>query len=111
MKKFVVLLSICLCLSLNVIHSKPAFAVGNTFTQGIHSVSDFNISPNDLYIFSNVSKTDKIHLIFLDEKQDIVHTIRLGPNSEEHLTVPIKPNYKVIIIGNGILYINPKPMR
>lgn len=110
MKKFAILLSICLCLSLNLINSKFAFAAGNTFTEGIHSVSNFNISPNNLYIFSNVSKTDRIHLIFLNENQDIVHTILLQPNSEEHLTVPIKPSYKVVIIGKGTLYIDPKPM-
>ncbi len=108
MKKFAVLFLICLCLSFNAVDIRPVVAVGNVFTQGIYNVSDFNISPNNLYTFSNVSKTDKIHLIFLDENQDIVHTIRLEPNSEEHLTVPITPGFKVIILGKGILYITPK---
>ena len=55
MKKFTALFLIFLCLTLNVIGLKPAFAITNTFTQGIYKLSDFNPSKSNIYFFSNIS--------------------------------------------------------
>jgi hypothetical protein len=108
MKKCTALFLIFLCLTFNVIGLKPAFAAANTFTQGIYKLSDFNPSKSNTYRFSNISKTNKIYLIILDENQVILHSIRLLPDSEEHITVPILPNYRVIMLGKGELYFTPK---
>jgi len=108
MKKFTVLFLIFLCLTFNTIGLKPAFATTNTFTQGIYKLSDFNPSKSNTYYFSNISSTDKIYFMILDENQVIVHAIRLLPKSEEHITVPILPSYRVIILGKGEVYFTPK---
>jgi len=47
-------------------------------------------------------------MIILDENQAIIHAIRLLPKSEQHTTVPILPNYRVIILGKGEAYFTPK---
>ncbi|WP_315079922.1 hypothetical protein [uncultured Clostridium sp.] len=108
MKRFTVLFLIFLCVTFNVIGLKPAFAIGNTFTQGIYQLSDFNPSKNNTYFFSNISSTNTIYFIVLDENQVILHAIRLTPDSEEHITVPILPNYRVVILGKGEVYITPE---
>lgn len=108
MKKFTALFLIFLCLTFNVIGVKPAFAAPNTFTQGIYTLSDFNPSKSNTYRFSNISSTDKSYLIILDENQVVLQTIRLLPKSEEHVTVPILPNYRVIMLGKGEVYFTPK---
>ena len=108
MKKFTVLSLIFLCLIFNVIGVKPVFAIGNTFKEGIYKVSDFNPSKNEIYLFSNVSPTDNIYMIIMDENQTIHHSILLLPNSEKHITVPILPNYRVILLGKGEMYFYPQ---
>ena len=84
-----------------------AFASTNTFTQGIYKSSDLIPSKSNTYSFSNISSTDGAYLIILDENQVINHAIRLEPNSEKHVTVPILPKYRVIILGKGELYFTP----
>ena len=47
-------------------------------------------------------------MIILDENQVIIHSIRLLPNSEKHITVPILPNYRIVILGKGEVYFTPR---
>ncbi|PRR82504.1 hypothetical protein CLVI_16390 [Clostridium vincentii] len=108
MKRFTVLSLIFLCLIFNVIGVKPVFAISNTFKEGIYNVSDFNPSKNEIYLFSNVSSTDKIYMIIMDENLNMQHSILLLPKSEKHITVPILPTYRVILIGKGEMYFYPQ---
>lgn len=108
MKRFTVLFLIFLCLIFNMIVLKPAFAITNTFTEGIYTISDFIPSKNDIYVFSNVSATDDIYMIIMDENKTIHHSIILQPNSEKHTTVPVLPNYRVILFGKGQMYFYPQ---
>ena len=107
MKRFTVLL-IFSCLTFIVMGLKPAFAITNTFTEGIYKVSDFIPSKNGVYLFSNVSSTDNIYMMIMDENLTIRHSILLLPNSEKHVTVPILPNYRVILLGKGEMYFYPQ---
>ena len=108
MKRFTVLFLIFLCLTFIVIGLNPAFAATNTYKEGIYNVSDFNPSKNGTYFFSNVSPTDDIYMIIMDENKTIHQSILLPPNSEKHVTVPILPNYRVILIGKGEMYFYPQ---
>lgn len=108
MKRFTVLFLIFLSVTVNIIGLKTTFAITNTFTQGIYKSSDFIPSKSNVYSFSNISSTDGVYLIILDENQVINHAIRLQPNSQKHVTVPILPNYRVIILGKGEIYFEPK---
>lgn len=107
MKRLTVLFLIFLSVTLNMIGWKSVFAITNTFTQGIYKSSDLIPSKSNAYVFSNISSTDGVFLIILDENQVINQAIRLQPNSQKHVTVSILPDYRVVIIGNGEVYFEP----
>ena len=108
MKKFTAILLIFLSFTFNTRGVMVAFASTNIFTQGIYTLSDLNPSKKNIYIFSNISETEKVYFMILDENQVIVHAIRLLPKSEKHITVPILPSYKVIVLGEGKVYATPE---
>ncbi|AWK49582.1 hypothetical protein DIC82_19265 [Clostridium beijerinckii] len=113
MKRFTVLFLTFLCLTFIVSGLKPAFAAltTNNLTQGIYTLSDFNHSKDDIYSVSNISSTDTMSIIITDEDQNILQAIRLTPNSEKHNTIPILPNYTIILLGKGEVYINPVELK
>ena len=108
MKKFTVIFLIFLCLTFSVIRLISAFAIGNVFTQGIYKLSDFNISNTSIFTIQNISETEGMYLYILDENQVVLESIRLIPSIQKLDTVPIKPNYIILIIGKGEIYFNPK---
>lgn len=112
MKKIIGLFLIFLCLTSTVIGLKPAFPISttNTYPEGIYKLSDFNPSKSGVYTVSNVSTTYYMGVIITDEEQKILQDIRLKPSSEKHNTVPIGPNDKIILLGKGEVYINPKEL-
>ena len=107
MKKSTVIVLFFICILFNTIGFKYTFAATNTFTQGIYKLSDLNPSKNNIYYFSNISSNEKIYFVILDENQDVVHAIRLLPKSERHVSAPILPEYRIIILGKGQVYITP----
>ncbi|MEG1257198.1 hypothetical protein [Clostridium sp.] len=104
MKKLTITLAIILCLAFNMIGTIPAYAV-NVFKEGVYKATDFNISPNDTYNVQNVSYTDSVFVNIFDEDLVIIQSIRLGPNSLSYNLLPLKPNYRIVIIGNGEVFI------
>lgn len=108
MKRFTVIFLIFLCLTFSVIRLIPAFAVGNIFTQGIYKLSDFNISNTSIFTIQNISKTEGMYLYILDENQVVIESIRLVPSIQKLDTVPIKPDYIILIIGKGEVYFTSK---
>jgi hypothetical protein len=104
MKKFTMLL-ILIVLSFNIIIAAPVFAV-TTVKEGVYQLSNFNISPNNLYSIKNISTSDNAYIILFDENQRTLQAIRLEPNSENYKLLPLKPNYRIVIIGNGEVVIS-----
>jgi len=109
MKKFTTLFLIFLFLSLNTIGLKSAFAVSETFKEGIYKLSDFNVSPNNIYTVSNISKTSSVHVFIFDKDYTPVQNIKLAPYSLNIDTVPMMPEYLLVVTGNGEVTITPKP--
>jgi len=50
---------------------------------------------------------DSITIIITNENQVILQVIRLSPESEKHNTVPILPEYRVVLLGKGEVFVNP----
>lgn len=111
MKRFVAIFLIFLCLTLNILTLKPAFAVSNVFKQGIYKLSDLNLSQTSIFTIQNVSVTEGMYLYILDENQVVMESIRLAPSQQKLDTVPIKPNYIILIIGKGEVYLTPRNIR
>jgi hypothetical protein len=83
----------------------PTFAA-NTFSEGIYKVSDFNVSPKNLYSVQNISSIDTVYVIIFDITQLQIQSIRLIPNSYKYNLVPLKPGYRVVVIGKGEVYLD-----
>lgn len=109
MKKFTTLFLIFICLYLNTIGVKAVFAIDSTFKQGIYKLSDFNISPNNIYTVSNISKTDSVYVLIFDKDYIPIQNIRLAPYSLNIDTIPMMPEYLFVVTGNGEVTITPKP--
>jgi len=105
MKRYTAIFLIFLCLTISITRLIPAFAVGNTFTQGIYKLSDFNISKTGIFTIQNVSETKGMYLYILDENQVVMESIRLEPTIQKLVTIPINPDYIILIIGEGEIYI------
>ncbi|MEG2290645.1 MAG: hypothetical protein RR891_08030 [Clostridium sp.] len=105
MKKFDIILLILIILVFITFIATPAFAA-NTFKEGVYKSSDFNFSPHETYIVQNISPTDSAYLTLYDENQLIIQSIRLEPKSAKYNLIPLKPDYRIVIVGNGEIYID-----
>lgn len=85
-------------------NSIPALAV-NVFKEGVYKASDFNLSTENLYSVQNVSQKDNVYVLLFDENQLQVQSIRLGPQSGKYNLLPLKPDYRIVIVGKGEVYI------
>jgi len=108
MKKFTILFLIFLCLSFNIIGLKPAFSISATFKQGIYKLSDFNISSGNIYVVSNISKSNSVRVFIFDKDYIPIQDIKLNPNSLNIDTVPMMPEYIFVVTGDGEVTITPK---
>ncbi|MEQ8156962.1 MAG: hypothetical protein ABRQ25_19165 [Clostridiaceae bacterium] len=110
MKKFTVLFLISLSLSFNILSIKPLAATTvNLLKQGIYSLSDLNISPNNLYNIVNTSSTKDAYLLVFDKNYVIMQSLRLSPGIKSFNLVPLQPDYKIILLGDTEIYISPRP--
>lgn len=105
MKNFTIAILILVCLLFNIIIERPAFAI-NVFTEGIYQTTDFNFSPSNLYNVRNFSSTDSVYVIIFDENQLQMQSMRLTPNSASYNLVPLKADYRVMVVGNGRVYLD-----
>ncbi|AGF55767.1 hypothetical protein B0P06_000116 [Clostridium saccharoperbutylacetonicum] len=103
MKKFLLIFLITIFLSFNLVHL--GFAV-NIFKEGIYKAADFNFSTENTYSVQNVSPKDSVYILLFDENQLQLQSIRLGPQSGKYNLLPLKPDYRIAIVGNGDVFID-----
>jgi hypothetical protein len=102
MKKFILVSSISLILFLNL--TIYAFAA-NIFKEGVYKAADFNFSSENTYSVQNVSSKDSVYILLFDENQLQLQAIRLDPQSGKYNLLPLKPDYRIVIVGNGDVFI------
>ena len=108
MKKLIPFLLILICLSFNIIIVTPAFAA-NVFKEGVYTVSDLNFSSNNLYAIQNISSNNGVYIAIFDTKNTITtQSIKLGPQSLKYKLLPLSPTDRIMIIGDGDVYISPR---
>lgn len=105
MKKFTILLFFLICLSFNIVTITPA-STTNVFKEGVYKVSDFNFSQDNLYTVQNISSEKGVYLLIFDENQVGLQYIRLKPKSIKYNLVPLKPDYRLVILGDGEAFIS-----
>ena len=104
MKKYTILFLIFLCLLFNMISVTPVFAA-TSFKEGVYKAADFNFSQDNVYNVQNISSDHSVYVLLYDENQLGIQSIRLEPNSAKYNLRPLKPNYRIVIVGNGEVFI------
>lgn len=107
MKKFTSVFLILVCLLFNMITIIPVFAA-NTFNEGIYKAADFNFSSENLYTVQNISSNDSAYVLIFDENQLLMQSIRLESKSASYNLLPLKPSYRVVVIGKGEVFIDKR---
>lgn len=105
MKKIVTIFLVLLGLFFNAM-IMPTVLADNLFNEGVYKSEDFNFSPNNAYTIQNVSSTDSVYIILFDENQLGIQAMRLEPKSGKYNLLPLKPDYRIVIVGNGQVYIS-----
>lgn len=105
MKQFNMLSLLLICLSFNISNISFAFAE-NVFKEGVYKLSDFNFSKDNIYNIKNTSNNSGVFVAIFDENQVVLQTIKLGPNSEKYNLLPLHPTDRIMIIGDGDVFID-----
>lgn len=103
MKKFILLFLISIFLLFNLTLSTFA---ANIFKEGVYKAADFNFSPENTYSVQNVSQENSVYILLFDENQLQMQAIRLEPQSGKYNLLPLKPDYRIAIVGNGDVFID-----
>lgn len=105
MRKFNIIVLILVCLLFNMIMITPTFAA-NIFKEGIYKAEDFNFSSESTYSVQNISSSDSVYIIIFDINQLQMQSIRLVPKSANYNLIPLKPSYRVVVVGKGEVFID-----
>ncbi len=100
MKKFIYLFFIFLFLSF-IINTITTVAAPKSFSEGFYYAKDLNIMENVKYSVENISPSYDGYIIIFDDQQRVQQAVLLEPDSQKHILLPIKYNYKVVIVGQG----------
>ncbi|MBL4930806.1 hypothetical protein [Clostridium paridis] len=104
MKKVSILFLLFLCLFFSTYNLQPAYA-HTVLKEGIYKFSDLSIPLKDGYELQNISPTDTVVVDIIDGTKEILTSNELSPNSPKFKLPPMKPDYKIVIIGKGLIKI------
>lgn len=108
MKKFIPFLLILICLFSNIIIVTPTLAA-NVFKEGIYKLADLNFSSNNLYSIQNISSDNGVYVAIFDNENTITtQSVKLKPKSLKYKLLPLNPTDRIMIIGDGDVYISPR---
>lgn len=79
----------------------PATASQQTLTKGFYTVRNLNLSPGTSYTVHNPSFNERIYVIIFDSHATPLQGIRLKPQSKKFNLIPLQPDYKIVLIGEG----------
>ncbi|MBL4931183.1 hypothetical protein [Clostridium paridis] len=105
MKKLIILFFTCLCISFNISTLAPN-AAPNSLKEGIYKLSDLPPSKNRVYTCQNISKKESVLVVLFDDHQIAIQGIRLDPSSTKYNLLPMKDDYRLVILGKGEVYIS-----
>lgn len=100
MKKFTSVFLISLFLSFNMF-IVTSVAETKVLKEGFYKATDLNFSPNRVYVIQNISQNNAVFMLIFDGNQNLQQSIRLKPQLQKFKLIPIQPNYRFVIAGNG----------
>lgn len=112
MKKIAVVFLIFLCMSLNFF-GVTTFAQNpsNVLKEGVYTLANLQVSPENLYDITNVSPTEDAYIIIFDENYVIMQSLRLSPIIRSFNLIPLQPQYKLVVLGKTEVYIAPRKVQ
>lgn len=86
-------------------NTSPNFSApySSIISEGFYSLPNLNLLENIEYFVQNTSPNYESFIIIFDNQGRIKQSVRLAPNSPKYTLLPLKNNYKIIVIGNGNL--------
>ncbi|WP_242835762.1 hypothetical protein [Clostridium sp. DL-VIII] len=101
MRKFFIIFSIFLFLSISL-HTISAFAQQTkTLTQGIYNVRDNNLLIGSAITVKMAEPNDKAIILVLDPEQTIHALVILDPTIPQQVLPPLDYDYSLVIYGTG----------
>lgn len=76
-------------------------ATTQTLKKGFYKASYLNLSPNTEYTIQNTSFNERMYILIFDANAEPLQGIRLKPQSQKYNLVPLQPDYKIVLIGEG----------
>lgn len=107
MKKLTILAMILICLLFHITVATPISAA-TVLKEGVYKPSDINYSSDIMYTVQNASPNISVYFALFDENQVVLQALKLDPNSPAFNIPPLRPNYRLAIIGDGDVTISEK---
>jgi hypothetical protein len=105
LKKVIIIFLIFFYCSFEII-LVPAIASSQTLTKGFYKVKNLKLSPDTAYTVQNSSFNERIYIIIFDSHATPLQGVRLKPQSKKFNLIPLQPDYKVVLIGDGEILIS-----
>jgi hypothetical protein len=81
----------------------------NIFNEGIYDLTDLGtFLENSFYEVQNISQNQIANILIFDEYYTLIQSIKLDPSCPKYTLTSLKSSYKVVIIGDGDVYISKK---
>ena len=103
MRRFTIFFLIFLSMLFNT--TIPASAK-NVFREGMYQLSDLNPSEDNLYSVQNISSLNDMFVQVYDESRVVQQMLRVPPSTRKFNLVELKANYRIVVIGQGEVYIS-----
>ncbi len=101
MKRFIVIFSTFLFLSISLNAISVFAQQTKTLTQGIYNARDSNLLIGSPINVKMASSSDKAIIIVIDLEQTIHALVRLGPTIPQQVLPPLNYDYSLVIYGTG----------
>ena len=105
MKKYIIIFSILLFLSCSII-ILPSMAQPKSYSKGIYTPKELNLSPNTSHTIQNNSPDKYAFVIIFDSNEVVQQTIQLEPKSEKYQLETLLPEFLLVIVGEAEIIIS-----
>lgn len=100
MKKFTILFLVLLCLLFNIMFISTSAQITG-IKEGLYKASDLKLMSDKTYQMQNLSSDDSVFVLIFNENNVVQQSLRLETKSPKYDLFTLKPNYKILIVGNG----------
>lgn len=106
MKKFIAAFLILLSLLSAMIGAVPR-PTTNVFKEGVYRLSNLeNLPISKIFYVQNISLDKEAYIIVYDSNFVALQALKLEAQSVKYNLVPLKSDYRIVLIGDGEIYLS-----